>query len=177
MVGHSRPNHIARRRRTPLLIMAAAYTSSGVLGWVTAPAQGGAAVVTVRAASPGAPPEAQARRKVPRIVKLQALGTVVDVDDLKSFSAPELARLGAQKWTEMLGTATRMTALTGGAVNASLDEYFAGWLAVVGETSPYSDAQFSTSLQVELCRRPLQEREVLRRAAPAFAKAGDCPAE
>jgi hypothetical protein len=106
-----------------MLMIAAACSASGVLGWMTAPARGGAAVIAVPTSSSAAPPATQARRKVPRIVKLRALDTVVDIDEVKSFSAQQLARLGAQKWTEMLGTATRMTALTGGAVPTSLDEY------------------------------------------------------
>jgi hypothetical protein len=167
------------RKRLLLMVPAIAFlATSGALGWVTAPGAGDA---TARAAPAASTPGTQLARKAtrrppPRILRLRALDTVLDVDQIEHLSAPELASFGAKKWTDMLGSEAQAIARGPGPV-LGLEEYFEGWQAVTAAASPYSTAQFTASLHTELCRRSPEERALLQTTAPALAEAatGPCP--
>jgi hypothetical protein len=175
-VPHARPGHT--RTRALVLFAAAACTASGVLGWRTTSVPSAQAAVpdTTSSKSSLKPARSRLHRGPLRITKLRALDMVVDLEQLKNASGPEVASLGAKKWTEMLVKMADRN-MRGDGVKMSLDDYFAGWLVTTGETSPYSAAQFADSIKAELCRQPRQVRELLPQAGPALASAatGDCP--
>jgi hypothetical protein len=167
---------VVMRLPVVLLVLVLWMASAGA-GWLTAPGRAAASSVAGDASSRDKRLPDRPRRPRPRILKLRALDTELDVDQIEKLAAPERARFGAKKWTEMLDRQAEMIGRGFGPVVA-LDDYFVGWQAIAAETAPYSAEQFAEGLKGELCSRPQSERDLLQQNAPAVGApscAGDKP--